>query len=67
MYEPDDPAGAARDDLSYDAYLAARRRFFAHLQADLEVRRLEALWLASDAPGGPDGARPASTGGAPPG
>lgn len=68
MYEPDDRAGAARDELIYDAYLSARRRFFARLQADLEVRRLEALWLAPEAgDGAPDGARQASTGGGAPG
>lgn len=54
MCEPDDRGAVAHDDLSYDAYLSARARFFARLQADLEVRRLEAAWVvAPESPAGP--------------
>jgi hypothetical protein len=47
MYEAESqttPAEARKDDgLSYEAYRAARERFFARLRADSETRRLEAL------------------------
>jgi hypothetical protein len=34
----------AGDVLSFEAYSAARERFFARLRAESELRRLEALW-----------------------
>jgi hypothetical protein len=42
----DDPARQARhepEDLSFAAYAGARERFFATLEADSQIRRLEAL------------------------
>ena len=45
MYKPESqttPSEAEKaDGLSYDAYRAARERFFAHLLADSQMRRLE--------------------------
>jgi hypothetical protein len=29
---------------TFEEFAAARERFFAHLRADSEIRRLEALW-----------------------
>jgi hypothetical protein len=34
----------AIEELCFEAYQAARERFFAKLRADCELRRLEALW-----------------------
>jgi hypothetical protein len=45
----DDPRDQWRDDrplceVSFGAYCSARERFFARLQADSELRRLEKAW-----------------------
>ena len=54
---------AGAGDIGYDAYAAARERFFARLRADSELRRLESLLrpdagpVAPRADGGPPPAR----------
>jgi hypothetical protein len=50
-----DGVGVAQPATTYEAYASARRRFFAKLEADAQIRRLERVWRLPDAERGPIG------------